>query len=57
MAIKFTRLVLNEQAFKKFQLLKKRYFQRHNLSKDAKVTTSDIINDAIDFILGDNHGN
>jgi hypothetical protein len=53
MAKIYHKLVIDEKGYKKFIEIKKRFYNRHNLKINSHVTEIDILNDAFDFILGD----
>lgn len=51
MVVKFHRLTLNENAYKKFLIVKDRYYERHDLNKNVRISESDIFIDFFDTVM------
>ena len=53
MAQKFHRVIFNENAYKLFLNIKKRYYERHELNINTRISESDIFIDFYNTLLGD----
>lgn len=53
MVTKFHRLTLNDAAYKIFEHIRKRFYQRHGIDERTRISESDIFIDFYNFVEGD----